>query len=105
MDEPDSGVMEVVRAEAKESFLEDSLRGVRSGVLMGVVKWEEESVSTSRFRSNLEGISRFVDSSGGEQIVSHLGWSELRIRCQCKQFGLNVHQLPYCSNVENSQHR
>ena len=66
---PDSGVMEVVRAEAKESFLELSFRGVMSGVLKGVVAWEgvltNESVfSTSNVRSNFDGISRFVESSG-----------------------------------------
>ena len=61
--------MEVVRAEAKESFLELSFRGVMSGVLNGVVAWEgvltNESVfSTSNVRSNFDGISRFVESSG-----------------------------------------
>jgi len=63
----DSGVIVVVLAEANESFLEPSLRGVMSGVLNGVSMWEgvltSESDSSSRFRSNFEGISRFVDSS------------------------------------------
>ena len=64
---PDSGVIVVVLAEANESFLEPSLRGVMSGVLNGVSMWEgvltRESDSSSRFRSNFEGISRFVDNS------------------------------------------